>query len=453
MKYELRDYQKVATDRAINCLETKKNGILVLPTGSGKSLIIASIVERMGGHTIILQPTKEILEQNKEKMESFVNWDIGVYSASMGQKTIGRITFATIGSVVNQKDLFGHFDRIIIDECHRVNSKGGIYEDFITTLKKSCIGLTATPYRLRSYKHFATGEPTAESRILTRTRPRIFQKISHITQVKALFESKHLCPLNYDWQNNYDSKKIRNNSTGQGFNETALERYNESQQIVEKIIKIASSTRKKHCLVFTKFISESKKVIDGLEREKVSCAEISGKTHRKDRASILTQFRNGNIKCVVNVGVLTTGFDFPELDCIVIGRPTKSVSLYYQMIGRGVRLARNKDNCMLFDLCDNVKRFGKIETFEIYDQNNNGMWRLKSDKGNLTGVDVSTGTNLEKVNNAPKRVDGEIIMPFGKYKDKKLSDVDKGYLEWAIDNFDSGKWKSAFKKELKKRAG
>ncbi len=124
MEYTLRKYQKSAVDAAINSFKTKKNGILVLPTGSGKSLIVADVVGKMGGRTIVLQPTKEILEQNKGKVEAFGHTNIGVYSASAGRKDVGDVTFATIGSVVRKPELFADFDRIIVDECHGVNSKG-----------------------------------------------------------------------------------------------------------------------------------------------------------------------------------------------------------------------------------------------------------------------------------------------------------------------------------------
>ncbi len=455
MEYVLRPYQQAAVDDALNCFKTKKNGILVLPTGSGKSLIVAAIVTEMGGRTIVLQPTKEILEQNKSKLEAAGYFNIGVYSASAGRKDVGPVTFATIGSVVRKQYLFDQFDRIIVDECHKVNSKGGMYEDFINGLKLPTIGLTATPYRMRSYNHNGIGDRVAESRILTRTRPRIFNKITHITQVSTLFDAGFLCPLDYDWQNDYDSKKIKSTSTGQGFDDTALQRYNEQQQITSKMIDLVVGTERKHCLAFTKFTSESKTVVAGTKDRGVLCVEISAKTKKGDREDILYNFKAGNIKCVVNVGVLTTGFDFPELDCIVLGRPTKSVSLYYQMVGRGIRIADQKPSCILHDLCDNVKRFGRIETFEIYDQNGNEMWRLRSDMGNLTGVDVATGMNLEKVKKSATKVEqahpGDTVITFGKHKGMKVSELDAGYLEWVVANFDSGRWKTIFKKELHRR--
>lgn len=398
--HKLRDYQQIATDAALN---SKKNGVLVLPTGSGKSHIIAAIAYTAGGKTIVLQPSKEILEQNKEKIRLAGCDDIGVYSASAGRKDIGAVTLATIGSVVKKRHLFTEFDRIIVDECQDVNSKGGMYEDFINGLGLPVIGLTATPYRLRSYRHRFTGEPVAESRIITRTRPRIFSKLLSITQVKQLFERGYLCPLEYECSADYDSRQIASTSTCQNFDDRALADYNQKQGIPAKIAAIVAKTDRKHCLAFTKFCKESQEVVQALQSRGILCAEVSAETKKRDRERILANFKDGVIKCVVNVGVLTTGFDFPELDCVILGRPTKSVALYYQMVGRGIRIAENKPNCKLIDLCDNVKRFGKIETFEIIDANGNNMWRLKSNVGFLTGTNVDTGQNLEKIKKSVKR--------------------------------------------------
>ncbi len=395
--YKLREYQEAAVDAGIASLNTDKNGILVLPTGSGKSLVIASIAKRMEGKTIVFQPSKEILEQNKSKMEAFGFFNIGVYSASCNRKDIGEITFATIGSVVNKKHLFEAFNQIIIDEGHTVNAKAGMYSRFIADLGIKVIGLTATPYRLKTYRDMWSGQRMAESRILTRTRPRVFKKIVHITQPSTLFDNGYLCPLDYDCPNGYNSQEIKTNSTGQGFNDNALKRYNKTKHLAEKIVAKVADSQSKHILVFTQFRTETANVLAGLRHKNISCEEVSAETKKRDRESILKYFRGGRIRCIVNVGVLTTGFDFPELDCVILGRPTKSVALYYQMTGRGVRIAPGKTACKLIDLCDNVNRFGKIETFTIYDPTGRGLWRLKSDVGNLTGVDVTTGKNLEKV--------------------------------------------------------
>ena len=458
---KLRDYQEKAVIAAIETINStkSKNGLLVLPTGTGKSHVIAEIVRRSELKTIILQPTKEILEQNLNKLRLSGIEDIGVFSASMGEKTVGQVTIATIGTIIKQKHRFSEYDLIIVDEAHLVNSKGGMYEEFISGLGKPVIGLTATPFRMKYYRNsYGNDEPVVESRFLTRTRPRIFNTIIHITQIPEMFQHGYLCPVEYDYENDYDSKKIRSNSTGQGYDENSLMRYNTEKNIPGQIIDNVILSEAQHILIFTHFMEESQQVIEGLMKRGIVCHEVSGQTKKKDRENILDDFKSGKIRCVVNVGVLTVGFDFPELDHIIIGRPTKSLSLFYQICGRGLRPANEKEKCIITDLCDNIKRFGEINSFEIYDYSDgNELWRLKSNIGNLTGVNLNNGDDLEQRQMATHREKeaaktGDLTIPFGKHRGTKITDIDDGYMQWAVDNFDNGKWKTIFKNELARRA-
>ena len=179
MKYVLRDYQRDASNAAVRALTSKKgaNGLLILPTGAGKSLVIADIASKIDGPLLVFQPSKEILEQNFGKLQSYGIWDCGVYSASVGFKQIRRITFATIGSVMNHMDDFIHFKNVMIDECHLVNSKAGQYKEFIEAADRRVVGLTATPYRLSSFNGSST------LKFLTRTRPRIFSDVLYYCQI------------------------------------------------------------------------------------------------------------------------------------------------------------------------------------------------------------------------------------------------------------------------------
>lgn len=141
MMYKLRDYQQKASDTAVAFFNDKKakyNAIMVLPTGSGKSLVIADIANRLQGHTLVFQPSKEILEQNYKKLCSYGVLDCSVYSASFNSKNISRITFATIGSVIRHTDAFQHFNNVIIDECHYVNAKAVCTKNLSTLLDVRC---------------------------------------------------------------------------------------------------------------------------------------------------------------------------------------------------------------------------------------------------------------------------------------------------------------------------
>lgn len=147
MKYELRPYQKEASDAAVRFFQSKekKNSIIVVPTGGGKSIILADIARQLDGNVLVLQPSKEILEQNFSKLLSYGVTDCAIYSASLKSKDIDRITFATIGSIINHKEEFDKFKAIIVDECHVINATGGMYKDFLTHVKRKVLGFTATP--------------------------------------------------------------------------------------------------------------------------------------------------------------------------------------------------------------------------------------------------------------------------------------------------------------------
>ena len=359
--YELRDYQKQAVDVAVNFFQTgnKKNGIIVLPTGAGKSLVIANIAYRLDAPVLIFQPSKEILEQNYEKLCSYGVMDVGIFSASFGRKEVRKITFATIGSVKSHKDYFRLFRYVIIDECHGVNAEAGMYKDFIETIQCKVLGLTATPYRLYSSRFYGS-----MLRFITRTNPRIFNELLYAVQVRTLLNRGYLAPMNYYQLNVVDTSRLKVNSTGADFTDASVRRYyreikfNDSLENIVRRLLVAGRTS---ILVFTRFIDEA----THLARAFSDCAAVvSSDTSKGDREAILRAFKQKQIKVVANVGVLTTGFDFPELATVVLARPTMSLALYYQMCGRAIRPFPGKVSWVV-DLCGNYKRFGRVDDLEL----------------------------------------------------------------------------------------
>ena len=458
---KLRPYQVDAVAKGSKFLIENRKGaaLMVLPTGSGKSIIIAAIANDIPGNTLILQPSKELLEQNYSKMCFYMGPEnIGIYSASAGRKDFGKITFATIGSIINKKEEFSHFEQIIIDECHLVNSKGGMYENLIKTLNVPVLGLTATPYRLYSYRDLQTDKLSVVAKFLHRTRPRIFEKIIHITQIKELYSQGYLSPIDYSRSiKGYDRSKIRLNSTGMDFDEESLMKYQAQQNVIQKVKECIENNDYKHILVFCVSVLEANQIAIELGYMGVAC--VSSNTKKADRAEILGKFKSGEIKVVTNVGVLTTGFDFPELDCIILARPTQSIALYYQMLGRGIRIAPEKKQCYVIDICGNVDKFGRIETFEIVEPKSQ-LHRLKSDTSFLTGYDFFNEEDLEdsgykdKVETQFKKNFSKemTVITFGKFKGQKLSDVPDWYLKFILDKFDDGWVKDNFKKEMARRS-
>jgi DNA repair protein RadD len=384
MSFTPRPYQREAIDIGVDFFHDKKkkcNGIHILPTGSGKSVVIANVAKSLPGKTVVFQPSKEILEQNFKKFLSY-GYRAGIYSASAGMKFIDDITFCTIGSVAKKKHLFERFQNIIIDECHLVSANGGMYHDFIKTLGHAkVLGLTATPYRL------ASGAEGAELRFITRTSPRIFNKVLYYVQNDVLFNAGHLAPLEYYRFNVIDRSMLTMNSSGTDFTDASMRAYYRQINMPKVTIEYGNRILKKrnNLLIFCSLIEEANQVAKGIPGSVV----ITGETETSVRTKILTEFKAGKIRCVINVGVLTTGFDYPQLEAVLIARSTMSLALYYQIIGRVMRPWKYADGSIktgwVIDLGGNIRMFGRIETMQIK-QDSKGLFAIWNDGRQLTNV-------------------------------------------------------------------
>lgn len=448
MTFILRDYQADAVNTGVSFFEQKrkKSEIAVLPTGAGKSLVIGSIADNVPGKTLVLQPSKEILEQNLKKTMAFGQKDIGVYSASFGMKKIRKITFATIGSIVKKPELFENIDNIIMDECDLTNAKGGMYANFFDELGKPVLGLTATPYRL----HPPTTFNNSVIKFIHRTRPRVFSELSHITQNRILFDRQYLAKIEYV-KEDFDNNQLTYNTTGAEFSDFSMKKYAEESGLIGRIAKHVKEATARHILIFVNFISEAEALERRLSAIGMEAKIVTGETHSTERAKILADFKSGRLRIVINVGVLTVGFDFPQLDLVINGRITNSVRLYYQILGRLIRIHEEKLFGHYIDLGGNVQRFGKIEDFEICGPK--GAERLKSGDKFLTGVDMKTGRDLEAERAQEKAAAGTSdAIPFGKHKGQKFTHLPASYLSWLAENFSPGTIKQKAVEELSRRA-
>ncbi len=387
MSFVLRDYQQKASDAAVAYFkDTKKktNAIMVLPTGSGKSLIIADIANRLDGHTLVFQPSKEILEQNFKKLCSYGVLDCSIYSASFNSKEISRITFATIGSVKAHSELFLHFRNVIVDECHLVNPKEGMYKDFFDAVKCKVLGLTATPYRLSSSRDFGS-----MLKFITRTKPHVFSEVIYHVQVSTLLDMGYLSKVNYYPMNptGWNELNLKINTTGADYTDKSVQKeyeridfYSYIVHIVQRLMNPKAGGKRKGILVFTRFLKEAERLTMSIP----GCVIVSGDTPKKERERILEMFKVGEIPVVANVGVLTTGFDYPELDTVVMARPTMSLAMYYQIVGRCIRPYKGK-TAWFVDLCGNINRFGEVSDLHLKDTGN-GKWAVFSKGRQLTNV-------------------------------------------------------------------
>lgn len=372
-KLVLRDYQVDASNAIINALKYyKKPAFAVLATGAGKSIIIADVCHRLNEPVLVLQPSKELLVQNHAKLLMYGITDISMYSASVNQKEISKFTYATIGSIYKHPEKFKHFKHIIIDECHLVNPKGGMYRSFFKALGvENIIGLTATPYRSdTTYVSMGSGivKATGTLKMINRIKPFFYKKMLYKIETNELIERGYLSPIDY-FIDETDTSDLRINDGGTNFTEDSLEIYADkvvgrTAQIIEGIHERGLAKRN---LVFCTSIKRAYDTQEILADMGIRAEVVTGKTPKKERDKLVKQFRDGEFVHMLNVGVFTTGFDVPELDSIILARPTMSLALYYQMVGRGVRLDPADPNKRLkvYDMSDNVRTMGRVETITL----------------------------------------------------------------------------------------
>ncbi len=380
--FELRKYQTEAVEASLSFLAGKKasHGVVVLPTGSGKSLVIAKVVTQLPGPALVFQPSLEILEQNAEKLRA-CGYEPAIYSAGAGARDVGTITLATIGSVRKSPELFQHIEFVLMDECHGFNPKGGMLLEFLSRLQPGVrvLGFTATPFRLH------TNSLGSELRFITRTRPRLFKEVVYVSQVADLAADGHLSPLEYKIvRTGFDRSKLRDNSTGADYTDRSVRRHFSELGFDEQlaaVVKRLNERGRTGSIIFTRFIEEAKHLASRVAGVKV----VTGATPPKERRALLTAFKAGEVPHVANVGVLTTGFDYPELATVVLARPTKSLGLYYQMVGRCVRPHESKSVAWVVDMVGLSKQFGAVEELQVR-KDERRRWCVASGSRQLTNV-------------------------------------------------------------------
>ena len=397
MIHALRPYQKAASDAAVSYFLYCRDyggGLLILPTAAGKSHVIADIAHRLGSPILIFCPSVEILRQNHEKMERVEKGLSTMYSASVGKKDISMITFATIGSVNRHPEQFDVFRYVMVDEAHGVDAKGGMYERFIHRRKdRKVVGLTATPFRLT--RGFYGGSVL---KFLTRTRPRIFNKVLYCCQVSDLLSQGYIADVTYfdvSDKTSFDISRVATNSTGSDYDEESLRlEYKRSGFIYDlfnwtlRVLSPKDGTKRNGVLVFTRFVQESEQLVRMLGEKGISAAVVTGETPKKERARIAEDFKNGKIKVISNSCVYIMGFDYPALDTVILASPTKSLARYYQEVGRVIRKYDGK-RCWCVDMTCNYKRFGKVSDLKIgLEKPNSELWAVFSRGRKLTNTPI-----------------------------------------------------------------
>lgn len=362
---------------------------------SGKSLVISEIAHRLNRRVLVFCPSKEILEQNYGKMKAY-GGECSMYSASVNQKEISRVTFATIGSVKARTKDF-KFKYVIVDECHKTNPEEGMYYDFFKAHDCRIVGLTATPYRLVSetkWDYVSRRMIPVYSKLVTLTsfKDAIFTKVVYNAQVGDMASKGYLSKLNYyncppPW---WKSVRLKANTLGTEYSDKSLQYVMEKTDfkdylvgIIRRLLNPKSGTPRKGILVFTKFIDTAYYVCDNV----ADAAVVTGQTAKRERERIIEEFRAGKIKVVLNVNCLSVGFDYPELDTIVLARPTMSLALYYQIVGRAIRPHKDKPAGWIVDLCCTFDRFGAVEGL-YFGQDTSGEWNVYANGRQITNVNL-----------------------------------------------------------------
>lgn len=427
--------------------------IIVAPTAFGKSIVIAHIAKGIGEKVLVLQPSKELLEQNYNKF-IFFGGSASIYSASMGQKELGDITYATIGSIINIAHKFREMgvSKIIIDECDRYpREKSGQLRRFVDGMKATHIlGLTATPLKLQS--NMSDTGPYSKLVMLTNrsNKGAFFKHIIHVAQIQDIVKLGFWTPLVYQ-SYDFDTGALVFNSSGAEFTNDSIARAYENQNIEDKIVKkVRELEDRKSILVAVPTIEQATKLAGRIPM----AAVVTGETPTQDRNRIIEEFRNQKIRVIVQINVLTVGFDYPELDCLITARPTASISWWYQFVGRGTRIHEKKKDCLVVDFVGSVERFGKVEDL-YYKEDEDGTWELYGEnKKKITGVPIhEIGLHLEGgINLAEQRnEEGEIqkvYMNFGKYKNKPVASIPPYYRKWLLDNITWNPYNQKIKEEI-----
>lgn len=371
----LRGYQQAAVDSVYRYLrERDDNPVVVIPTGGGKTPVIATIcqdaVTRWQGRVLVIAHVKELLEQAVGKLRHVCpDLDVGVYSAGLNRRdTEQSVVVAGIQSIYQRACDLGGFDLILIDEAHTLPPDGdGMYRQLLQDAHVinphvRVIGLTATPYRLKSG---------------TICGPEYFlNEICYEIGVKELIRDGFLSPLvskNGTAKFDTDGLHVRAGEFVAGEAETLMD---QAELVDAACHEIVERTQDRNAvLIFAAGVEHGRHVQRVLqEQHGVECGFICGETPPNERAELLARFR-GNLqdglftrqplKYLCNVNVLTTGFDSTNIDCVVLLRPTMSPGLYYQMVGRGFRLHPGKQNCLILDYGGNVLRHGPVDQLKI----------------------------------------------------------------------------------------
>lgn len=383
--------------------EVEGNPLIGLPTGTGKSLVSARINQRIAEYFpwhrgINLTHVKELVDQNSKKLlQVWPTAPMGILSAGLGKRdTEHPIIFAGIGTAVNRVHELGHRDYCLIDEAHLVGDKEtAMYSRFIAGLRETnpklrVMGMSATLYRMKMGTLLDGG-------IFTHTA----YDLTDVAGFNKLLGEGYIAPLIPQPTNTILDTDGVGKTAGE-FSKGALEKAVDKNEITSACVDemIERAWDRKCWMVFASGVKHAEHIAAELNARGITAAAVHSK--KKGNDQILTDFKAGKIRCIVNYGKLTTGFDHPPIDFIGMMRPTMSPALWVQMLGRGTRpydgryanqyipgFEYIKINCLVLDFARNADRLGPI--------NDPVLPRKPGEKGGDAPIKICEAKNL-KVN-------------------------------------------------------
>lgn len=363
----LRPYQEEALRGLDLCWQSRAeaNPIVVVPTGGGKSILIAEsarrcLQRRRGARVIVATHVQELVDQNYRAMRRvWPDAPTGVYAAGLGRKdTWAQITFASVQSIYRSYADLGRTDLLMIDEAHLVSRKAsGMYSQLIAGLREinpdcQLVGYTATPWRMDS--GYLT-EPYGDD-------PPLFDEIAYEISLLELIADGFLSPpVSIATKAQQSVKGVA--KRGGEFVEADLDKAVNTRALNERIVResVERSEGRRKWLCFGVTIDHCTRLADEFMRQGIPAAMVSGETPKGERRALIKAFREGKLRVLTSVNVLGTGFDVPDVDMIIAARPTCSPGLWLQQAGRGLRTADGKDNCLILDFAGNTLRFGLLD--------------------------------------------------------------------------------------------
>ena len=358
---KLRYYQTESIQSIYDWFTAGKTApLIVLPTGAGKSVVLGGFIGRALSEypdtkILVVTHVKELVAQDAKAIRAMCpHASVGIYSAGLGKKELKQVTVAGIQSIYTTKAFYGRFDLIIVDEAHLIPHKSaGMYRRLIDSSMLAnddvkLIGLTATPYRLGSG-------------LLHKGDGALFDGISYEANVGRLIDEGFLCRLKAASGDNVNLDGIK--ITAGEYNIAQLgERMAAMQLIQHHADTMITHCKDRHAwLVFCVTVEHTTAMTAALRLRGIEANYVTGDTPNDERDQRLADFKSGKLQALVNCNVLTTGFDHPAIDAIVMLRPTQSPGLYVQMCGRGLRMHESKTDCLILDFGGNVKRHGFID--------------------------------------------------------------------------------------------